>query len=60
MGRCWTTPIVVHVAGRDQLITTADPWAIAYNPADGKESSVAGEAGPRGRGPLARVGPATW
>jgi outer membrane protein assembly factor BamB len=33
----WTTPIVVHAAGRDQLITAADPWGIAYDPADGKE-----------------------
>ena len=33
----WSSPIVVHSAGRDQYITTADPWAIAYNPADGKE-----------------------
>ncbi len=33
----WTTPIVIRAAGRDQLITAADPWAIAYNPADGKE-----------------------
>ena len=28
---------MVHASGCDQLITTADPWAIAYNPADGKE-----------------------
>ncbi len=33
----WTSPIVIRAAGRDQLITAADPWAIAYNPADGKE-----------------------
>jgi outer membrane protein assembly factor BamB len=33
----WTTPIVIHAAGRDQLVTAADPWVIAYNPADGKE-----------------------
>jgi len=33
----WTTPIVIHAAGRDQLITVAAPWVIAYNPADGKE-----------------------
>ena len=31
------SPIVIHSAGRDQIITTADPWVIAYNPADGKE-----------------------
>ena len=28
---------MIRAAGRDQLITAADPWAIAYNPADGKE-----------------------
>lgn len=33
----WTTPIVIHAAGRDQLITAADPWVIAYQPSDGKE-----------------------
>jgi outer membrane protein assembly factor BamB len=33
----WTTPIVIHAASRDQLITAADPWVIAYNPANGKE-----------------------
>jgi outer membrane protein assembly factor BamB len=33
----WTSPIVIRAAGRDQLITAADPWVIAYNPADGKE-----------------------
>ncbi len=33
----WTSPIVVHAGNRDQLVTAADPWVIAYNPADGKE-----------------------
>ena len=33
----WTTPIVIRAAGRDQLITAAAPWVIAYNPADGNE-----------------------
>jgi outer membrane protein assembly factor BamB len=33
----WPSPIIVKAAGRDQLITAADPWVIAYNPADGKE-----------------------
>jgi outer membrane protein assembly factor BamB len=33
----WTTPIVIHAADRDQLITSADPWVTAYNPADGSE-----------------------
>jgi outer membrane protein assembly factor BamB len=33
----WSTPIVIHAAGRDQLITTAAPWVIAYDPHDGTE-----------------------
>jgi outer membrane protein assembly factor BamB len=33
----WTSPIVVQSANRDQLITVSNPWAIAYDPADGKE-----------------------
>jgi outer membrane protein assembly factor BamB len=33
----WSTPFVFQRAGRDQLITAADPWVIAYNPADGQE-----------------------
>jgi outer membrane protein assembly factor BamB len=33
----WTTPVVVDVAGQPQLITVADPFVVAYNPADGKE-----------------------
>ena len=33
----WTTPIVIRVAGRDQVVTVASTWVIAYDPADGKE-----------------------
>lgn len=33
----WTSPIVAPVGGSYQLITVADPWAIAYKPEDGKE-----------------------
>ena len=33
----WTTPIIIRAAGRDQLVTAASPWVIAYDPADGKE-----------------------
>ena len=33
----WTTPIVIHAGKRDQVVTAADPWVIAYDPADGKE-----------------------
>ncbi len=33
----WTTPIVIRVAGRDEVVTAASPWIIAYDPAGGKE-----------------------
>jgi len=33
----WTTPIVIEHEGRVQIITAADPWVIAYAPADGRE-----------------------
>lgn len=33
----WTTPIVIRHAEQDQLITCADPWVIAYHPADASE-----------------------
>ena len=33
----WSTPIVISHGGRDQFITTADPWVTAYSPADGAE-----------------------
>lgn len=33
----WSTPIVIRYAGQDQLIASADPWVIAYRPADGAE-----------------------
>lgn len=33
----WPSPIVIHHAGRDQLITCADPWVIAYDLPDGAE-----------------------
>ena len=33
----WTTPIVIHHADRDQVITVADPWVIAYDVRDGVE-----------------------
>ncbi len=33
----WATPIAIDHAGREQLITAADPWVIAYSPHDGKE-----------------------
>lgn len=33
----WSTPIVINTGKDQQLITCANPWIIAYNPADGKE-----------------------
>ncbi len=46
----WTSPIVVEYEGRWQLITAADPWVIAYNPADGCElwrvKCLRGDCGP--------------
>ncbi|KKK78130.1 hypothetical protein LCGC14_2846650, partial [marine sediment metagenome] len=33
----WTTPIVIRHEDRDQIITAANPWVIAYDPADGSE-----------------------
>jgi outer membrane protein assembly factor BamB len=33
----WTSPIVIRAGDRDQVITVADTWIIAYNPADGRE-----------------------
>ena len=33
----WSSPIVVRVGDRDQIIASGDPWVIAYNPADGAE-----------------------
>ncbi|MBN2293789.1 MAG: PQQ-binding-like beta-propeller repeat protein [Pirellulales bacterium] len=33
----WSTPIVINHGGREQFITTADPWVIAYSPTDGTE-----------------------
>jgi outer membrane protein assembly factor BamB len=35
--RSWSTPIVIRAAGRDQIITTTNPWVIAYDAADGGE-----------------------
>jgi outer membrane protein assembly factor BamB len=33
----WPTPLVIEHLGQPQIITAADPWVIAYAPADGKE-----------------------
>ena len=33
----WTTPIVITAGGREELVTSAKPWVIAYDPATGEE-----------------------
>ncbi|HEY3376950.1 MAG TPA: PQQ-binding-like beta-propeller repeat protein [Armatimonadota bacterium] len=33
----WSTPILITSGGAEQLVTTANPWVIAYNPANGTE-----------------------
>ena len=33
----WASPIVITRNGSDQIITSADPWVISYDPATGKE-----------------------
>jgi len=33
----WTTPMIVSADGREEIITCANPWVIAYDPADGRE-----------------------
>jgi outer membrane protein assembly factor BamB len=37
VGNSWPSPIVIHAAERDQIITAADPWVIAYDPNNGQE-----------------------
>ena len=37
VGGSWTSPIVVKIGNRYQLITCGNPWVISYNPADGAE-----------------------
>ncbi|OGF44385.1 MAG: hypothetical protein A2231_04910 [Candidatus Firestonebacteria bacterium RIFOXYA2_FULL_40_8] len=36
-GASWGTPIVIDHKGRKELITTGNPWVIAYAPETGKE-----------------------
>lgn len=33
----WVTPLVIEHDGRAQILTAADPWIIAYDPADSSE-----------------------
>lgn len=38
----WVSPILINYQNREQIITSADPWVIAYDPATGKELWKAG------------------
>jgi len=46
----WTSPILVDVEGKPQIITVTDPWVFANDPADGKEiwraECVSGDVAP--------------
>jgi outer membrane protein assembly factor BamB len=46
----WSSPIVVNTGKRTEIITTAEPYVAAYNPANGKElwkiECISGEVGP--------------
>ncbi len=33
----WATPILIHAANRNQVITCGNPWVISYDPANGTE-----------------------
>jgi len=33
----WATPVLAHDGGKDQLITSANPWVISYDPNTGRE-----------------------
>jgi len=37
VGGSWASPIVIHTPGGDQIITCANPFVIAYDPAGGQE-----------------------
>lgn len=37
VGGSWSTPLVINVDGKEQAITTANPWVIAYDPHNGQE-----------------------
>ena len=37
VGNSWTSPIVINTGQRMELITSANPWVIAYDPMNGNE-----------------------
>ena len=50
VGASWCSPIVIRDSGREQIVTCANPWVIAYNPLDGTEvwraNCLGGEVAP--------------
>ncbi|MBK8977246.1 MAG: PQQ-binding-like beta-propeller repeat protein [Planctomycetes bacterium] len=50
VGSSWPTPIPIETAGGPQIVTCANPFTIAYDPATGRElwrvDSLAGDGGP--------------
>jgi outer membrane protein assembly factor BamB len=46
----WSSPVIVNTGNRMELLTTADPFIISYNPDTGEElwriTGVSGEVGP--------------
>ena len=46
----WSSPIIIEHEGRPQVITTANPWVISYNPDTGEEywraNCLQGDVGP--------------
>jgi outer membrane protein assembly factor BamB len=37
VGSCWASPLVIEHDNQPRIITTGDPWVIAYSPEDGQE-----------------------
>ena len=37
VGSSWATPALIHDGAKHQLITSANPWVISYDPATGKQ-----------------------
>ena len=37
VGNSWTSPIVINTGQRMELITSANPWVVAYDPMNGNE-----------------------
>lgn len=37
VGNSWSTPLVIHAAQKDQVITCGNPWVISYDASNGTE-----------------------